>query len=167
MAEDERLKNFRRGWEYRIGGEAFPGYYIGRPHPPHTEVRIVKSIHRKSTDFLKDVSPGTPGYLIVRGKNIMKGYVGDAAATREAFAGEWYLGLNDICFALPGGRDGVLDYYWMSRDAGLLIRGGANYACEQIAAELQDFKGALLMPELKRDFEAFLVEGGRLTTEGE
>jgi hypothetical protein len=27
----------------------------------------------------------------------------------------------------------------MSRDAGLLIRGGANYACEQIADELQNF----------------------------
>lgn len=139
MTEKDRMDNFRRGWDYRIGGEAFPGYYIGRPHPPHTEARIVKSIDRNSNGFLKDVSPGTPGYLIVRGKNIMKEYVGNAAATREVFEDGWYLGLKDICFALSDERDGALDYFWMSRDAGMLIRGGANYACEQIGAELQDF----------------------------
>jgi len=139
MTEAERMENFRKGWDHRIAGEAFPGYYIGRPHPPRTEARIVESIDRDSKGFMKDVSPGTPGYLIVRGKNVMRGYVGDAAATREAFSGGWYLGLKDICFAMASERDGALDYFWMSRDAGLLIRGGANYACEQIAAELQNF----------------------------
>ena len=99
----------------------------------------MKSIDRNSEGFLKDVSPGVPGYLITRGGNIMKGYAGDPVATRNVFEGEWYLGFGDICFALTGDRDGELDYFWMSRDASLLIRGGANYACEQIGAELQDF----------------------------
>jgi acyl-CoA synthetase (AMP-forming)/AMP-acid ligase II len=139
MPEDRRRKNFEKGWRHRIGEEPFPGYYIGRPHPPHTEVRIVGSIDRKSETFMKDVSPGTPGYLICRGANVMKGYVGDTAATRAVFEDGWYLGLKDICFALASERDGDLDYFWMSRDAGLLIRGGANYACEQIAVELQEF----------------------------
>jgi acyl-CoA synthetase (AMP-forming)/AMP-acid ligase II len=139
MAEEERLENFKRGRGHRIGGEAFPGYYIGRPHPPHTEARIVRSIDREAKGFLEDVPPGTPGYLIVRGGNVMKGYVADAAATREVFEEDWYLGLKDICFALQSDRDGELDYFWMSRDASLLIRGGANYACEQVGAELQDF----------------------------
>ena len=69
----------------------------------------------------------------------MKGYVADAASTDAAFVDGWYLGLKDIGFALTSDRDGMLDYFWMSRDASLLIRGGANYACEQVAAELQDF----------------------------
>ena len=67
MTEENRLENFNKGWQHRIEGEAFPGYYVGRPHPPYTEVRIVKSVDRNSKDFLKDIPPGVPGYLIVRG----------------------------------------------------------------------------------------------------
>jgi acyl-CoA synthetase (AMP-forming)/AMP-acid ligase II len=88
---------------------------------------------------MKDVAAGTPGYLIVRGANVMKGYVAEAAANQAVFEEGWYLGLKDICFTLTSNRDGGLDYFWMSRDASLLIRGGANYACEQVAAELHDF----------------------------
>ena len=69
----------------------------------------------------------------------MKGYVGDRAMTRDVFEGDWYLGLKDICFALESDWDGELDYFWISRDASLLIRGGANYACEQIETELRGF----------------------------
>ncbi|MEE9365746.1 MAG: hypothetical protein V3W44_03570, partial [Dehalococcoidales bacterium] len=32
--------------------------------------------------------------------------------------------------------DGQLDYYWVTRDSALLIRGGANYSYDQVAAEL-------------------------------
>ena len=139
MTEENRLENFNKGWQHRIGEEAFPGYFVGRPHPPYTEVRIVNSIDRNSEDFLKDIPPGMPGYLIVRGGNVMKGYVGDQAATRDVFEAGWYLGLKDICFALISDRDGEPDYFWMSRDASLLIRGGANYSCEQIETELREF----------------------------
>ncbi len=139
MTEENRLENFSRGWQHQIDGEAFPGYYVGRPHPPYTEVRIVKSIERDSVDFLKDIPPGVPGYLIVRGGNVMRGYVGDPAVTRNVFEGDWYLGLKDICFTLTNERDGEPDYFWMSRDASLLIRGGANYSCEQIETELRAF----------------------------
>jgi len=66
----------------------------------------------------------------------MSYYVGDAEATRGAFREGWYTGLRDIAFALRNERDGQLDYYWMSRDSALLIRGGANYAYEQVATEL-------------------------------
>ena len=68
----------------------------------------------------------------------MSGYVGDAAATKKAIhteVGGWYVNLGDVCFALPA-ADGAKDYYWLSRDSALLIRGGANYAYEQINAEL-------------------------------
>ena len=36
-------------------------------------------------------------------------------------------------------RDGHRDYYWVSRDSELLIRGGANYAYDQISDELSKF----------------------------
>ena len=42
-------------------------------------------------------------------------------------------------FTLKNKVDHKLDYYWMSRDSELLIRGGANYAYAQIAAELSKF----------------------------
>ena len=47
-----------------------------------------------------------------------------------------YTNLGDVCFRLANANDGGYDYYWLSRDSALLIRGGANYAYEQINAEL-------------------------------
>ena len=70
----------------------------------------------------------------------MAGYVGDDAATAKALVGGgWYTNLGDVCFRLASPVDGGYDYYWQSRDSALLIRGGANYAYEQINAELQRF----------------------------
>jgi acyl-CoA synthetase (AMP-forming)/AMP-acid ligase II len=69
----------------------------------------------------------------------MSSYVGDAEATRAVFREGWYTGLRDIVFTLRNEKDGQPDYYWMSRDSTLLIRGGANYAYDQIAAELSRF----------------------------
>jgi acyl-CoA synthetase (AMP-forming)/AMP-acid ligase II len=61
--------------------------------------------------------------------------VGQDEATKKVFREGWYSGLRDIGFALQG-KAGCLDYYWMTRDTALLIRGGANYSYEQIAADL-------------------------------
>ena len=47
--------------------------------------------------------------------------------------------MGDVCFRLASPVDGAHDYYWQSRDSALLIRGGANYAYEQINVELQAF----------------------------
>jgi acyl-CoA synthetase (AMP-forming)/AMP-acid ligase II len=69
----------------------------------------------------------------------MSGYVGDPEATAAVFREGWYTGLKDIVFTLRNRSDGKLDYYWMSRDSELLIRGGANYAYTQVAAELSRF----------------------------
>ncbi len=79
--------------------------------------------------------------------------------------GGWYTGLRDIGFTLKNGKDGELDFYWMSRDSELLIRGGAKYAYEQIAEELsrvltRDFG-------LKSDEFKLAVVGLRLTSEHE
>lgn len=139
LPEDVKLAAFRAGWEHRLNGEPTPGYYIGRPHEPHTDCRIVRSIERQDCEFLQDCRPGEPGYLITRGGNVMTGYVQMPEATAEVLQDGWYLGLRDMCFALPNEQDGELDVYWMSRDSALLIRGGANYAYDQINAELSRF----------------------------
>ena len=116
------------------------GYYIGRPHPPFTECRIVKSVEPKDAAYLAPCADGEPGQLITRGDNLMSGYVGNDAATAKALTDDgWYTNLGDICFRLKSEADGEYDYYWQSRDSALLIRGGANYAYEQINAELKKF----------------------------
>jgi acyl-CoA synthetase (AMP-forming)/AMP-acid ligase II len=139
LSEKAKLKAFEKGWQYRQNGEALPGYYIGRPHPPHTEARIVVKITPGQEGYMQNCEPGQPGYLIARGQNVMSGYVNNPQETRAAFYEGWYTGMKDICFALQNEDNGELDYYWVSRESTLLIRGGANYAYDQINAELKQF----------------------------
>lgn len=86
---------------------------------------------------MEDPPDEVPGYLVTRGRNLMKGYVNDDARTAAVFKDGWYLGLEDICFALTDPADGSRNFYWMSRDSALIIRGGSNYSCEQINEELR------------------------------
>jgi acyl-CoA synthetase (AMP-forming)/AMP-acid ligase II len=136
LSQNELTTAFEAGWSYRYQGEKKAGYYIGREHYPITRVKVVKSIDPENKDYFQPCKPGEPGYLITQGANIMAGYVGDTEATKEVFREGWYTGLGDIVFTLRNNRDGQLDYYWLSRESALLIRGGANYACNQVAAEL-------------------------------
>ena len=48
----------------------------------------------------------------------------------------WYHGLGDVGFWLPNAANGRPDLYWFNRSSGLIIRGGANYSCEQVSEEL-------------------------------
>ena len=143
LSEAERLQAFKAGWAHAHNGQEQVGYYIGRPHPPFTECRIVKSVDDGAggEGGFEDCADGEPGQLITRGDNLMGGYVGNEAATRKALGNEggWYTNLGDVCFRLRNASDGGHDYYWLSRDSALLIRGGANYAYEQINAELKGF----------------------------
>jgi acyl-CoA synthetase (AMP-forming)/AMP-acid ligase II len=139
MPPDELKKAFEAGWAHRYQGAEMTGYYIGREHSPFTRVRVVKSVEPGSNNYMRDCDIGEPGYLITQGPNVMSGYVGDPEATQAVFQEGWYTGLRDIAFTLRNETDGKLDYYWVSRDSELLIRGGANYAYDQIAAELGKF----------------------------
>ncbi len=134
LANDARRKAFERGWDH-----APTGYWIGRPHPPLTEVRIVEAVDPDKEGYLRDCAEGRPGYLICRGGNVMTGYVQDEEGTRRVLREGWYLGLLDVAFWLPNPQDGQRDIYWVGRDSALLIRGGANYACDQINSELCRF----------------------------
>jgi len=138
MPKDELMKAFEAGWSHRYKGEQKVGYYIGREHPPFNRVKVVKSIDPESKTYFQPCKTGELGYLITRGPNIMNYYVDDTEATKAVFREGWYTGLRDIVFALRNNEDGQLDYYWMSRDSALLIRGGANYAYDQVAAELSE-----------------------------
>ena len=144
LTEEETMQAFAAGWNHEHGGEKIMGYYIGRDHFPFTRVKIVRQIYPRKKGFMESCEIGEPGYIVTQGANVMSGYVDQEKASREVFRKGWYTGLRDIGFALRG-RDGCLDYYWMTRDSALLIRGGANYSYEQIVFDLSkvlfdDFK---------------------------
>ena len=135
MAREQVMESFRAGWERRPS----PGYFIGRPHPPCTEASVVKSVDPSDDDYLEPCAPGEEGRLVARGGNVMREYLGAPGATGEVLRQGWYLGFGDVGFYLENPRDGQMDLYWLGRESALVIKGGANYACDQIAAELERF----------------------------
>ena len=103
---------------------------------------VVKSIEKGNPGYLVPVGEGESGLLVTRGKNIMTGYVNKDEATAKVIhseSGGWYVGCGDVCFYLKNEADGGYDVYWQSRESSLLIRGGANYAYDQINEELASF----------------------------
>ena len=140
LQEREVLSALEKGWNHRHEDEDLAGYYIGRPHEPLTQAKVVASVTRASADFMKRVAElGAPGLLVVKSGSKMSGYVNDLEATEAVTHEDWYLGLGDVVFALRSSVDDELDYYWVSRSAGLMIRGGANYSCVQLESELVHF----------------------------
>ena len=135
MPQEGTMAAFQAGWHHHCQGEKAPGFYIGRPHFPFTRVRVVKAVDPGQDGYMRPCESGQPGYLITQGANLMSGYVDQDEATSAVFQNQWYTGLRDIGFYLMA-ADGQLDYYWLGRDSALLIRGGANYAYEQVAADL-------------------------------
>ena len=120
------LAPFERGWAHAFKGHPSCGYYIGRPHPPHTEARVVRGVTPGAPGYLEFCEEGEPGQLVCRGGFLMSGYVGDEAATARAIptdadAGGWYINLGDVCFTLRA-ADG---------EATLCVR-GYNPTCEQL-----------------------------------
>lgn len=95
----------------------------------------------------------------------MKGYLKDEEASNRVLVDGWYLGFRDIAFFLENEADGLRDYFWVERDSALVIRGGANAACDAINGELGLFLGERygLSPE---EFDLAVV-GLRLESEHE
>lgn len=127
------LEAYERGRAHMWRDEPCAGYYIGRAHAPHTEIKVVKAVDRGDTDYLVACGEGEPGFIIAKGGNVFAGYVGDDAATALALDDGWYLNLGDVGFTLGG------KLYWQSRDSAMLIKGGSNYAYEAINRELGEF----------------------------
>ncbi|PFH31112.1 hypothetical protein BESB_029860 [Besnoitia besnoiti] len=163
-----------RGWSHKFRGERQVGFYIGRPHPPMTEVQIVKSVDPGSPEFLAPCEEGEPGFLVCRGANCMRGYVNSPEGTRAVFSKDrWYLGFGDICFLLraPEGtqkkESPTCDYYWVTRSADLLIKGGANYSTLQISADLKRFLLSCYRGQLTENQVEVAVVGMKICSEHE
>lgn len=140
LSSEERLEIFKRGWKHNFEGQDKCGYYIGREHEGYTEVQVVRSVEKGSGDYLEPCEYGESGYIVCRGANLMKGYVQKPEETEKVFSADgWYLGFGDVCFVLKNENDGGDDIFWLSRESMMLIKGGANYAYEQINAELKEF----------------------------
>lgn len=69
----------------------------------------------------RQCGPGERGELIIRGHNVMKGYLGRPAATAEAIDGDGWLRTGDIAM-----RDEDGYYYIVDRAKDLIVRGGFN-----------------------------------------
>jgi acyl-CoA synthetase (AMP-forming)/AMP-acid ligase II len=134
-SQPARREAFERGWKH----PSQAGYCIGRPHPPFTELKVFKAVDRGMPGFMEECGEGEPGYLACRGGAVMKGYLKDEEASGRVLVDGWYLGFRDIAFFLGNGSDGQRDYYWVERDSALVIRGGANSACDAINGELGRF----------------------------
>ena len=93
---------------------------------PLMDVRIVD-------EDLHELEVGAPGECVVRGPSVMSGYLGDADATAEVFAGGW-LHTGDV---LARNEDGTLSY--VDRKKYLIKTGGENvYPAEVEAAIASD-----------------------------
>jgi acyl-[acyl-carrier-protein]-phospholipid O-acyltransferase/long-chain-fatty-acid--[acyl-carrier-protein] ligase len=74
-------------FDWRSPGYFQPGSrrgYVGQSLPG-VSVRIV------STDTYEPVGPDTPGMVLVKGPNVMRGYLGQDELTRAAFHDGWYV----------------------------------------------------------------------------
>ena len=164
LASASRLRAFERGWD---GSESkgVEGYYIGRPHRGFTEARIVHSVAVEHPDYLRECEEGESGTLVVKSACAMSGYHGQPEASSAVWGREWYLGLGDIGYWLTSEEDGEHDFYWVSRVSGLLIRGGANYSCEQISADLRKLVERFF--NLSKDDFDIAVVGLKRTSEHE
>lgn len=80
------------------------------------------AIASKAGDLLPD---GTAGEVVIRGPGVMSGYVGNPAATAEAFFGDWFrTGDRGVL------KDGYL--YLEGRIKEMIIRGGENISPAEV-----------------------------------
>jgi acyl-CoA synthetase (AMP-forming)/AMP-acid ligase II len=78
------------------------------------EVRLID-------DDGNDVDPGQPGEVLVRGYNLMRGYLDDGVATAEAIDAEGWLHTGDIAISDENGNLAITD-----RKKDMYIVGGFN-----------------------------------------
>jgi len=82
-------------------------------------------------DFERELPPGSPGEICVRGPNVMKGYFKEPADTERALRGGW-LHTGDIGYL---DEDGYL--YIVERKKDLIITGGFNLYPSEVEQVLE------------------------------
>jgi len=75
---------------------------------------------RIADDFGEELPPGVHGEVLIRGQNVMAGYLDDKLATAHVMRGDW-LHTGDIGFVDDDGRLTIAD-----RSKDLILRGGAS-----------------------------------------
>ncbi|PHJ25194.1 amp-binding enzyme [Cystoisospora suis] len=166
LTDTEMRQALEKGWRHEYRGVKQEGFYIGRPHMPMTEAKVVRSVDRDSESYMEECKEGEPGLLVSRGQNHMSGYVN--AAANVFSEDKWYLGFGDVCFFLETktARGTVRDYYWVTRTADIVMKGGANYSGAQIS---QDVKKCFLecYPEVDEAQVAVATVGLKVASEHE
>jgi long-chain acyl-CoA synthetase len=127
LAEDVRLRA-----EERLGAPVRQGYGLTEATfttvnaPPDVAIagssgRPVGGVEvRIADDFGEDLPPGAHGEVLIRGQNVMAGYLDDKLATAHVMRGGW-LHSGDIGFLDDEGRLTIAD-----RSKDLILRGGAS-----------------------------------------
>jgi long-chain acyl-CoA synthetase len=100
---------------------------VGRP-APGIEVRVVD-------DDERDLPTGESGQVLLRGHNLMSGYLDDPAATAEALRGGW-MHSGDV-----GRLDAEGRLYVVDRIKDMIIRGGNNVYPSEVEAALASHPG--------------------------
>ncbi|WP_110589412.1 long-chain-fatty-acid--CoA ligase [Microbacterium suaedae] len=133
-------------WEEETGGMLVEGYGLSECSPvlivnpvsedrkagtiglplPGTECRVVDPDEPE-----KDVAPGQPGELVVRGPQVFSGYYGRPEETERAFVGGWFR-TGDIVEMDEDGFFTVVD-----RIKELIITGGFNVAPTEVEIALR------------------------------
>mmetsp|Transcript_46325 Transcript_46325/g.147922 ORF Transcript_46325/g.147922 Transcript_46325/m.147922 type:complete len:393 (+) Transcript_46325:2-1180(+) len=84
-------------------------------------------------DENKELPPGTPGEVLIRGVTMLKEYWKKPEATAEAISVDGWFRTGDIGRLDP---DGAL--YIMDRSKDLIIRGGENISCAEVETAIYD-----------------------------
>jgi long-chain acyl-CoA synthetase len=137
-------------WEALTGGYLVEGYGLSECSPvlmanpvapnrragtvglplPGTEVRVVDP-----DDPTRDVEPGRPGELLVRGPQVFSGYWKKPQATAEVFVGDWFR-TGDIVTIDDDGFVTITD-----RIKELVITGGFNVSPSEVEDMLRGYDG--------------------------
>lgn len=100
---------------------------IGIQHLP-LELRIVD-------DEMKDVGPGKPGEIVVRGPCITPGYYEDPAANDALFRGGWHH-TGDVAY-----RDEHGWLYFLDRKKDMIKSGGENVSSQEVEEAISQHPG--------------------------
>ena len=110
------------------------------------EARDVRVVDSNLADVPADGK--TPGEIVMRGNNVMKGYYEDPEATAKAFAGGWFHS-GDVAVVQPDGYIEIVD-----RAKDVIISGGENISTVQVEKVLVSHDAVLecavvAMPDAK------------------
>jgi len=173
----ELLKEFERTFGVRITegyglSETSPVAsfnHLERPSKPGTVGQPVFGVQIRCVDEAGDPVPaGTPGEVVIRGHNVMKGYYKRPEATAEAFAGGWFHS-GDI-----GTVDGEGYLSIVDRKKDMILRGAFNVYPRELEEVLLTHPAISLAavvgvpdPRVGEEVKAFVVlkPGATLTEE--